>query len=234
MKSPSGLLLVDKPIGWTSFDVVNKIRGTIARELDVRPKSIKVGHSGTLDPMATGLLVLAIGSATKQIGSITKLDKVYQVEATLGASSDTGDSEGEIVQTATIDIKPSTSVVEQILHEYVGEIMQSPHKYSAIKIDGIRAYKLARSGKDVKIAPRKVTIYRIDDPVYNWPKITFSAEVSSGTYIRSLVEDIGMSLGTKAYMSQLRRTRIDKYSIGSAFTVGTLDYKKIATSIVTP
>ncbi len=234
MKPLSGLLLVDKPTDWTSFDVVNKVRGTIARELQVKPKSIKVGHSGTLDPMATGLLVLAIGSATKQISSITKLDKVYQVEATLGASSETGDREGKITQMETIDTKPSTSVVEEILNNCVGEIMQSPHKYSAIKIDGVRAYKLARRGEDVNIEPRKITIYRIDNIIYDWPIIRFTTEVSSGTYIRSLVEDVGTSLDTKAYMSQLKRTRIGDYSIESAFAIEELDYKKIATSIITP
>lgn len=233
MKTPNGLLLVDKPMNWTSFDVVNKVRGTVARELGVKSRKIKVGHSGTLDPLATGLLILAIGLYTKQIDSLTKLDKVYQVEATLGASSDTGDKEGELTKMKTTT-KPSLLVVEKALDNFTGEIMQSPHKYSAIKVNGVRAYKLARRGEDVKIKPRKVKIYRIDDIDYSWPTISFTTEVSSGTYIRSLVEDVGKVLSTKAYMSQLRRTRIGDYDIESAVPVDELTFVKISTSIITP
>lgn len=226
----SGLLLVDKPIEWTSFDVVNKVRGIVARGLSVKPKTVKVGHSGTLDPMATGLLVLAIGRATKSMSLLSTLDKVYEVKATLGATSDTGDGEGRI---SVIDSpnQPKTQVVRASLESFIGDIEQTPPKYSAIKVDGVRAYKRARKGEDFKLESRKVKIYQIDEFKYKWPNLSFTTKVSSGTYIRSLVEDLGEALESGAYMSQLRRTKVGNYDINEAIDVDQLDYEEIIKSI---
>lgn len=223
---PSGLLLVDKPSGWTSFDVVNKTRNIIARELNLKPRRVKVGHSGTLDPLATGLLLLAVGGATKRIERLMKMDKTYEVGATLGVTSSTGDSEGDLSEN-TSAVAPDLVKVTAAAKAFVGDIMQKPHKYSAVKINGQRAYKIARKGKEVDIEPRQVTVYEISDLKYQWPRLSFDACVSSGTYIRSLVEDIGVALETGAYMSSLRRTKIGLYKIDKAIEVEDLDYKKV-------
>lgn len=212
----SGVLLIDKPKGWTSFDAVNKVRHTITNAglNGTGKKRFPVGHTGTLDPLATGLLVLLLGRDTKHAPDLTKLDKTYKVEMRLGQVSSTGDEEG--VKTPVSDIEPSGQQVEQAINQFVGEISQVPPAYSAVKIDGVRAYKLARAGKEVKIEPRQVKIYAITDITYGYPLVTFTAEVSSGTYIRTLVEDIGKSLQTGAYMSDLRRTRVGKFDIKDA------------------
>jgi tRNA pseudouridine55 synthase len=201
-----GILLVDKPTGWTSHDVVAKLRGIIKAETG---QKVKVGHTGTLDPMATGLLVLVLGSYTKRAGEYNKLDKVYEAELTLGAISSTGDKEGEIIQKSTK--KPTLQQTEQALGQFKGKIQQTPHKYSAIKIDGKRAYKMARAGQEVKLEPREVTIHEITDVNYDYPTLKFTAKVSSGTYIRSLAEDIGEALGTGAYLSALCRTQVGEF-----------------------
>jgi tRNA pseudouridine55 synthase len=218
-----GILLVDKPKGWTSFDVVAKVRGLIRAETGL--KKPKVGHTGTLDPLATGLLVLTLGSYCKRAGEFSKLDKVYEVTMKLGQTSTTGDDEGEIVDSSSkvVDSKE----LQAALKKFKGEIMQTPPAYSAIKINGQRAYKLARAGKEVNIEPRKVTIYGIADVEYSYPEVKFTAKVSSGTYIRSLVEDIGKKLGTGAYMSELRRTEVGKFSIQHAFAIEGLDVETI-------
>ncbi|HEX3568608.1 MAG TPA: tRNA pseudouridine(55) synthase TruB [Candidatus Saccharimonadales bacterium] len=208
-----GILLVDKPLGWTSFDVVNKVR----RMVQTSPfntsnkKRFPVGHTGTLDPMATGLLVLLLGTFTKQAPTLTKVDKTYEVVMRLGQASTTGDSEGEIINVSTA--KPSRAEVEAALDVFKGEIMQTPPAFSAIKVNGQRAYKLAREGKTVTIEPRKAIIHRIDLTEYVYPDVRFTTEVSSGTYVRSLVEDIGKQLGTGAYMSGLRRTKVGAFDI---------------------
>jgi tRNA pseudouridine55 synthase len=203
-----GILLVDKPAGWTSHDVVAKVRGILKSQSGHK---VKVGHTGTLDPMATGLLILVIGSYTKRAGEFSKLDKVYEAEVTLGSDSTTGDREGEITKAS--DKRPEKAAVDAVLADFTGEILQKPHKYSAVKIDGQRAYKAARTGKTVEIEPRKVKIYEITDVNYDYPKLEFTIKVSSGTYVRSLAEDIGSALGTGAYLSSLRRTRVGEFSI---------------------
>jgi tRNA pseudouridine55 synthase len=207
-----GLLLIDKPKDWTSFDVVAKVRGTIKREAGL--KKPKVGHTGTLDPLATGLLVLCLGSYCKRASEFSKLDKTYEVTMKLGQTSATGDDEGEKTQVS--DHSPAYEEVEDALKRFTGEISQVPPAYSAIKVDGQRAYKLARAGKEVKLEPRKVTIHSIENLEYAYPEIKFTVSVSSGTYIRTLVEDIGNFLGTGAYMNALRRTKVGDFSIQKA------------------
>jgi tRNA pseudouridine55 synthase len=209
-----GILLINKPEGWTSHDVVAKIRNFLKKETG---QKIKVGHAGTLDPAATGLLVILVGSYCKRAGEFSKLDKTYAAELILGKTSTTGDIEGGITEKSAQ--MPSKENVEQVLSGFIGEIQQTPHKYSAIKVDGQRAYKLARADKEVQIEPRKVTIYSIEEVKYDYPKLSFTTEVSSGTYIRSLAEDIGEKLGTGAYLSALRRTKVGEFDVQDASQV---------------
>ncbi len=222
-----GLLLIDKPSGWTSFDVVAKVRGLLKQSGVAKPK---VGHTGTLDPLATGLLVLVIGNYTKRAAEFSKLDKTYEVTMKLGQTSTTGDAEGELTT-----VKHSYSVlshqIETVFKEFEGEIMQTPPQYSAIKVDGQRAYKLARKGQKVELEPRKVTVYRLRVTEYEYPEVKFTAKVSSGTYVRSLVEDIGTKLGTGAYMSDLRRTKVGKFTIEEAQQIEGIDISRVLTKI---
>lgn len=202
-----GIWPVYKPVGISSFGLVARIR----RLTGVR----KVGHAGTLDPQAEGLMIILVGKDyTRQADSFLKLDKTYEVEATLGLVSSTGDREGEFSQVS--HDAPSRQAVELALKAFEGDIMQTPPAYSAIKIDGQRAYKLARAGKEVVIEPRQVRINNIKLLEYSYPRVHFTVDVSSGTYIRSLVEDIGAHLGVGAYMSALKRTRVGKYSLAEA------------------
>ncbi|HEY5806087.1 MAG TPA: tRNA pseudouridine(55) synthase TruB [Candidatus Saccharimonadales bacterium] len=212
----NGILLVDKPAGWTSFDVVNKVRRLIETFglNTTNKKRFPVGHTGTLDPLATGLLVLMLGTYTKKVPEYTKLDKTYEVTMRLGKTSATGDEEGE--KTDVSDRQPSQQEVEAALQKFVGDIMQTPPVYSAIKINGQRAYGLARKGMAPQMQPRPAKIYKIEFKRYEYPLVEFTAEVSSGTYIRSLVEDIGKQLGTGAYMPALRRTTVGNFNLRDA------------------
>jgi tRNA pseudouridine55 synthase len=224
----NGILLIDKPREWTSFDVVAKIRGVLQREAG---QKIKVGHTGTLDPLATGLIIVTIGSYCKRADEFSKLDKTYEVTMKLGETSKTGDEEGE--KTVQSSLEPSKEQIEATLRQFVGEIEQTPPAYSAVKIDGKRAYKLARAGKEVEIKPRQV---RINDLVlrgYGYPYVKFLADVGSGTYIRSLVEDLGENLTTGAYTSELRRITVGKFELGGARAgVSQVEYEGIAKSLI--
>lgn len=207
-----GILLVDKPASWTSFDVVNYVRRMVANAEGKKPKNVKVGHTGTLDPFATGLLVLLIGKQyTKRAGDLSKVDKTYEVTMILGKTSSTGDPEGEI--TPVSDTVPSKEALANAIEQFKGQIEQVPPAYSAIKVNGQRAYKLARAGKEVVIEPRKVTINSLEVTSYDYPEVKLVASVSSGTYIRTLTEDIGTVLSTGAYTKALRRTAVGQYSI---------------------
>lgn len=215
-KAQDGILLVDKPVGWTSFDVCAKIRGQIRAEYRSRgqkptKRQLRVGHAGTLDPFATGLLIILLGDATKRADTFLKQDKTYEAVICLGSTSNTGDSEGEL--TSVSDHQPTRSEIEHALSVFVGIIEQTPPAYSAIKINGQRAYKLARAGKEVAMPSRQVTIHSLELREYSYPHISVRCEVSSGTYIRSLAEDIGTQLGVGAYCQELRRTTIGDYSL---------------------
>jgi tRNA pseudouridine55 synthase len=210
-----GMLLVDKPAGWTSFDVVNYVRRIVATHEGKKPKHVKVGHTGTLDPFATGLLVLLIGKEyTRRAGELSKLDKTYEVTMKLGESSTTGDPEGEI--TAVPGTAPTLEALQEAVERFRGPISQIPPAFSAIKINGQRAYKLAREGKEVVIEPRQVTINRLEIVSYDYPEVKLIADVSSGTYIRTLIEDIGKALNTVAYTLQLRRLKVGTFNIWEA------------------
>ncbi len=227
----NGILLIDKPKGWTSFDVVNKVRRMVQQSplSTSNKKRFPVGHTGTLDPMATGLLVLLLGTYTKQAPGLTKLDKTYDVTMKLGQTSTTGDVEGEI--TPVSSAQPALEEVKTALQQFVGDQMQVPPAFSAIKINGQRAYKLARDGKAPELAARPVHIEHIALQRYDYPFAQFTAEVSSGTYIRSLVEDLGKTLGTGAYMSDLRRTSVGKFDLKDALSMDDLTDQKIAAAL---
>ncbi len=201
-----GLLLIKKPAGITSFDCIRHLRRTLGVK--------KIGHAGTLDPMATGLMIMLVGAATKQAQQFSKLDKTYVAEITLGATSTTGDREGEIVPHS--QLQPSQAEIEAALESFTGEITQTPSIYSAIKVNGQEAYKLARKGQTPDMPARKVTINSIKLINYEYPLVRIEADVSSGTYIRSLAQDIGEKLGTGAYLSDLVRTRVGDYSLEQA------------------
>lgn len=228
----NGILLIDKPAGWTSFDVVNKVRRLIqVSEFNTtNKKRFPVGHTGTLDPLATGLLVLMLGKYTKKVPEYTKMDKTYEVTMCLGQTSTTGDEEGE--KTAVSDRQPSREEVEQALQRFVGDIMQTPPVYSAIKINGQRAYDLARKGQAPDMQPRPAKIYSIRLTKYEYPLAEFTAEVGSGTYIRSLVEDVGKVLQTGAYMPALRRTKVGSFSLADAAAIDGLTAATIASLLL--
>jgi tRNA pseudouridine55 synthase len=201
------MFFVDKPSGMTSFGAVARVRRILSER---EGHKVKVGHTGTLDPFATGLLILLAGKATKKAPELTKLDKVYEATIRLGETSTTGDPEGEITISGTA---PSRAEIEAIIPQFTGKIQQTPPAFSAIKVNGQRAYKLARAGKAVDIPPRTVEIYSLEILSYDAPELKIRTHVSSGTYIRTLAEDIGKTLGCGAYCSELRRTQIADYKL---------------------
>ena len=215
MQNPEDrIILVDKPAGISSFGAVAKVRKKLRDEFG---KKVKVGHTGTLDPFATGLLILLSGKMTKKSNEFLTLDKEYVAELKLGYTSTTDDPEGEIQEyLAPNNPSPGSEIVESTLDSFIGKITQTPPKFSAIKINGERAYKLARAGKDFTVPSREVTIYNIEVLEYNYPMLKIRCEVSSGTYIRTLAEDIGKKLGTGAYLTSLRRTKIGNYDVKDA------------------
>lgn len=209
-----GIILIDKPSGMTSFGVVARVR----RILTVRNgKKTKVGHTGTLDPFATGLMILTVGKECKNAMNYSKLDKSYRTKIKLGFNSTTGDTEGEI--TSVSNKIPTKEEVQQVLNDFTGKIQQTPPKFSAIKINGQRAYKLAREGKEVEMPKRQVEIYKIELLGYKYPYIEIEVSVSSGTYIRTLAEDVGTKLKTGAYCEELKRLSIDKWTLSEATTL---------------
>lgn len=226
----NGILLVDKPYTWTSFDAVNYVRGVIAKAEAKKPKQVKVGHIGTLDPLATGLLVLLIGSYTKRAPEMTKLDKTYEATIKLGETSTTGDAEGQ--KSAISDKRPTQSEVNEALNKFTGKLEQIPPVFSAIKVGGQRAYKLARQGKSVDLAPRAVTVHENKLVSYEYPDIKFVAKVSSGTYIRSLAVDLGEALSTGAYLADLRRLEIGPFDIKNAVSLKELTAEVMQSSLL--
>jgi tRNA pseudouridine55 synthase len=237
-----GLLLIDKPQGWSSFDVIRKLRVTLGADhqagnagkentgQDGKPthssgaRPPKMGHAGTLDPMATGLLIVLVGRATKQQDQFMGLEKTYQAEVSMGATSTTDDAEGTINpgqhQPArggrAPNPQPEEKQVRSVLEQFRGTIGQVPPQHSAVKVEGRRAYALARDGAEVELEPRSVVVYEISAVAYQYPTLRFMARVSSGTYLRSLARDIGQELGIGGYLSSLRRVAIGDYSVEAA------------------
>lgn len=210
------VLLFDKPLHWTSFQVVNKVRWLIKQKFDL--KKIKVGHAGTLDPLASGLVILCTGKATKTIETLMGQTKVYTGEFTLGATTPSYDMETEVDE--TFDSSHITDkLIDQVLPQFQGEIMQRPPIFSALKKEGKRLYEFARKGEEVDIPKRQVKIDNFKILENNLPKLKFKVQCSKGTYIRSLAYDFGKALDSGAYLSELRRTQIGDYRVEDALSV---------------
>lgn len=211
------ILLIDKPLTWSSFQAVNKIKYTLKRKYNL-PKSFKIGHAGTLDPLATGLLIICTGKFTKRIPELQGMPKEYTGTITVGATTPSYDLETEIDQTFE-----TTHLTEQLIQEttkqFIGEINQKPPVFSAIKKDGKRLYEHARAGEEIEIAYRKVTIEQFEITNISLPQIDFRVVCSKGTYIRSLAFDFGKALQSGAYLSALRRTKIGEFSVEDAIQV---------------
>lgn len=205
------ILFIDKPSGITSFDVIRQLR----RKLGIR----KMGHAGTLDPLATGLLIIALEGATKEISQYMNLDKTYEVLIEFGKISDTYDADGNIKDQKSEIKNIEKSELEGALKNFIGEIQQVPPAFSAIRVKGKRAYDLAREGKEVKLEPRHVTIHSIEVLDWSWPLVRLRVRCGKGTYIRSLAHDLGQQLGCGGYVKELRRTAIGPYNVTDATSI---------------
>jgi tRNA pseudouridine55 synthase len=205
------ILLIDKPLTWSSFQAVNKLKYTLIRKYNL-PKKFKIGHAGTLDPLATGLLIICTGKFTKKITEIQAQAKEYTGTITVGATTPSYDLETEIDKTFPTE-HISEALILETTKQFLGEIDQKPPVFSAIKKDGKRLYEHARAGEEVEIASRKTTIYEFEITRMALPEIDFRVKCSKGTYIRSLAFDFGMALNSGGYLSALRRTKIGDYSV---------------------
>ena len=208
------IILIDKELNWTSFDVVSKLRNSIKKKLDL--KKIKVGHAGTLDPLATGLLIICTGKMTKRIDEFSCLNKTYTGKITIGSTTPSYD-----LETKPNVYYPTDHINDELIlnttKKFTGKILQKPPIFSAVKKDGVRLYKLARRGVDVKVEKREITIHDFTITSINFPEIEFSVCCSKGTYIRSLANDYGKELGSGAHLSELRRISIGEYSVDKSF-----------------
>lgn len=219
----NGIFLINKPVGVTSHDVVDRIRKVTGEK--------KVGHAGTLDPLAEGLLIVAVGREyTKRLSGFVGLDKEYEAEIKLGAKSTTYDAEGEITKTS--DKIPVKNQVEKCVDSFRGEYKQTPPIFSAKKVKGKKAYELARKGVELKLEPKLVKIYEIKLMDYNYPKLKLKTKVSSGTYIRSLAHDIGRCLKVGAHLDGLTRTKIGNYNTKQAVNLEDINTTRNLMSIV--
>jgi tRNA pseudouridine55 synthase len=222
-KNLSGLLNLNKPSGITSRGAVNQVV-RLARK-------VKVGHAGTLDPLASGVLVVALGSTTRLIRSVQEMPKTYRVTIRLDATSDTLDVDGHVVEVMEPRI-PELDEIRMALSRQIGTIDQLPPAYSALKIGGIRAYELAREGQAVTLAPRKVTIYRIDVVSYQWPRVELEVECGGGTYVRSIARDLGDALGCGGVVEVLTRTRIGPFLLETAIEPAKLTTDSLETYLL--
>ena len=212
------ILLFDKPLEWTSFQVVNKVRWLIRKNCGI--KKIKVGHAGTLDPLATGLLIICTGKFTKKIQELQAQEKEYTGTFTLGATTPSYDLETEIDNTFPTD-HLSAEKLQQATEQFTGDIEQFPPVFSALKKDGIRLYEYARKGEEVKINSRTVNISSFELTNIELPNVDFKVSCSKGTYIRSLAHDFGKAVESGAHLSALRRTKIGDFNVENAFTIDT-------------
>lgn len=217
--SPNGLLVIDKPLGWTSMGVCKKVRWLLVQ--GGAKKKVKVGHAGTLDPLATGVLVVLVGKATKLQDRYMAGEKEYVADIDLAHFSTTDDREGDrtVVELGEL---PSRDDVERACRTFVGEIAQRPPAYSAMKVDGKRAYKLARQGEEIELKARPVVIHEIGVVEYAYPRLVLDVRCGKGTYIRSLARDLGETLGTGGMLDGLRRTRVGEWGIDRARTIESL------------
>ena len=210
------ILLIDKPLTWSSFQAVNKLKYVLKRKYDL-PKKFKIGHAGTLDPLATGLLIICTGKFTKKITEIQAQAKEYTGTIVLGATTPSYDMETEVDATFPIEHITEALLLETT-KQFLGEIDQKPPVFSAIKKDGKRLYEHARAGEEVEIASRKTTIYEFEITRIALPEVNFRVQCSKGTYIRSLAFDFGKALQSGGYLSALRRTKIGDYSVEKGIT----------------
>ena len=207
------MILIDKELNWTSFDVVSKLRNSIKKKLNI--KKIKVGHAGTLDPLATGLLIICTGKMTKRINEFSALNKTYVGKMTIGSTTPSYDLETKPnVYYPTEHI--NKNLIIETAKKFVGKIDQKPPVFSAVKKDGVRLYKLARKGVKVEVEKREIIIHDFLISSINFPEVEFSLTCSKGTYIRSLAHDFGKELGSGAHLSELRRTFIGDYSVDNS------------------
>lgn len=213
-KEMEGVLLVDKPKGLTSHDVVYRLR----RKLSMK----KIGHAGTLDPMATGLLIMLIGKATRISQYLISVDKVYEGEATLGIVTDSQDAEGEVMETRPVPELTETQVRE-VMKGFLGDQYQTPPMHSAIKIGGVPLYKLARKGEEVEREPRFIRVVSFELMSFAPPKLTFTLHCTKGTYVRTIANDLGQKLGCGAHLSALRRTGSGKFKLNEGLTLGQIE-----------
>ncbi len=210
------IIAVDKPLGWTSFDAVKRIRGSIQRRLNV--KKFKVGHAGTLDPLATGVLLICTGRATRDIERLQNGTKEYIATIRLGATTPSFDLETEVDETFPYE-HINEEMVRKVLPEFTGHIMQVPPVYSAVKIDGKRAYKYARKGKDVELKAKPLVIEEIELMSASIPEIKVRIVCSKGTYIRALTRDLGHALGSGAHLTALCRTRVGDFRLDDCMSI---------------
>lgn len=207
-----GILLIDKEEGMTSYDVIRRLKYLL-------PRKYKIGHAGTLDPFATGLLVILLGKATKLMDTIHGLEKEYEVTAEFGYATDTQDCTGEKTNTFLTPLEISKKELEENIAKYfLGDISQLPPQYSAKKINGQKAYDLARQGKEVELKPKDIHISKYEIVKYEWPFVTFRIVCSTGTYIRTLVNDLGEKVSTYATAVALRRTRIGEFNVNDSIS----------------
>lgn len=205
-----GILLINKQAGITSYDVIRKLKRVL-------PKGQKVGHAGTLDPFATGLLIILLGKYTKKMVEILEMEKEYVVKAEFGYATDTQDVTGrKTIEVANLEFVKESKIMNLIEENFIGEIKQIPPQFSAKKIKGRKAYEFAREGEGVKLKPTVVTVKKFEIINYNWPIVSFKILCSSGTYVRTLVNDLGELLGTYATAVELKRTRIGEYTLENA------------------
>ena len=210
------VLFFNKPLKWTSFDLVNKFRYKLSRKLKV--KKIKVGHAGTLDPLATGVLLVCIGRATKSVEALQAEEKEYVAELQLGATTPSGDMEHEVDATYPTE-HITREMIEEALRSLSGEREQLPPLYSAKKVQGVRAYEFARAGEEIELKKARITIYEMELMEFDMPRIKIRVRCSKGTYIRSLAFEIGEALQSGAYLSSLRRTRSGGYRVEDGHTL---------------
>lgn len=210
------ILYIDKPLHWTSFDAVKRVRGTLTRRLGV--KRLKVGHAGTLDPLATGVMIVCTGKATKDIDNLQAGVKEYIATMALGATTPSFDLETQIDATYPTE-HITRELVEKTLLDFIGEIQQVPPAFSACKIDGKRAYKMARKGQEVELKPKLLVIDELELMEYAQNSLTVRVVCSKGTYIRALARDIGQALGSGAHLTALRRTRVGEVTIDRCMQV---------------
>lgn len=227
-KEMEGILLVDKPTDHTSHDVVARLRGKLRMK--------RVGHAGTLDPMATGLLIILVGKATRVSQYLTSLDKEYEGTIELGKVTDTQDAEGEVLETSPVPAFIEAEILSAV-KSFLGDQYQTPPMYSAVKIDGVPLYKSARKGEEVEREPRFIRVMSWEITRFALPRLDFRLKCTKGTYVRTLAHDLGRKLGCGAHLAALRRTASDKFHVGQALTldqINALSLPEIEKRLIAP